>query len=150
MRTDFYARLVAKCCGHAWAVVAAGVVAGLLACVYVVQHFQMDSNSENLFSPQIEFRQRQAEFDAAFPQRTHLTLAVIDGVTPERATEAAKALTTALAARKDLFPVVRDRAGSDFFTHNGLLFLTPDEVRDTIQNVVKAQPFLGPLAVDLS
>lgn len=150
MRTDFYARLVAKCCGHAGAVVTAGVFAGLLASIYVVQNFQMDSNSENLFSPEIEFRQRQAEFDAAFPQRTHLTLAVIDGITPERTTEAANALTAALASRKDLFPIVRDRAGSEFFTHNGLLFLTTDEVRDNTQQVVKAQPFLGPLAADPS
>jgi len=71
----------------------------------------MDSNSENLFSPDIAWRQRQAEFEAAFPQRIDLMLAVIDGTTPERTVEAAKALTAALAARKDLFPAVRDRAG---------------------------------------
>ena len=150
MRTNFYARLVAMCSGHAVAVVATGVIAGLLASFYVAHNFKMDSNSENLFSPQIEFRQRQAEFDTAFPQRTHLTLAVIDGVTPEKTAEAANALTAALAARKDLFPMVRDRAGSDFFTHNGLLFLSTDEVRDNTQEVVKAQPFLGPLAADPS
>lgn len=150
MRTDFYARLVAICCARATAVVVAGAIAGLIACVYVVQNFQMDSNSENLFSPDIEWRQRQAEFEAAFPQRIDLTLAVIDGVTPERTVEAATALTTALAARKDLFRSVRDRAGSDFFTHNGLLFLTTDEVRDTTQHAIDAQPFLGPLAADPS
>jgi hopanoid biosynthesis associated RND transporter like protein HpnN len=150
MRTDFYARLVAACCRHAAAVVVAGAIAGLIACVYVVQNFQMDSNSENLFSPDIGWRQRQAEFEAAFPQRIDLTLAVIDGVTPERTVEAATTLTAALAARKDLFRSVRDRADSDFFTHNGLLFLTPDEVRDTTRNVIDAQPFLGPLAADPS
>src|SRR5437870_2152053 len=123
MRTNFYARLVAMCSAHAVAVVIAGVIAGLLASFYVVQNFRMDSNSDSLFSPEIEFRQRQIEFEAAFPQRTDLTLAVVDGVTPERAVEAATALTAALAKRKDLFPVVRDRADTEFFTHNGLLFL---------------------------
>jgi hypothetical protein len=150
MRTDFYARLVAICCYHAATVVVAGAVACLLASIYVFQNFQMDSNSENLFSPDIEWRQRQAEFDAAFPQRVDLTLAVIDGATPERTAEAATALTAALAARKDLFPAVRDQGGSDFFTHNGLLFLTPDEVRDTTRHIIDAQPFLGPLAADPS
>jgi hopanoid biosynthesis associated RND transporter like protein HpnN len=150
MRTDFYARLVAVCCARATAVVVAGAIAGLLACIYVVQNFQMDSNSENLFSPDIDWRQRQSEFEAAFPQRIDLMLAVIDGATPERTVEAANALTAALTARKDMFPAVRDRAGSDFFTHNGLLFLTLDEVRDTTRNIIDAQPFLGPLAADPS
>ena len=150
MRTDFYARLVAICCRHAAAVVVAGALASLLACIYVFQNFQMDSNSENLFSPEIDWRQRQVEFETAFPQRIDLMLAVIDGATPERTAEAANALTAALAARKDLFPAVRDRAGSEFFTHNGLLFLTPDEVRDTTRHVIDAQPFLGPLAADPS
>jgi len=150
MRTDFYARLVAICCRHAATVVVAGAIAGLLACIYVFQNFQMDSNSENLFSPDIAWRQRQSEFEAAFPQRIDLMLAVIDGATPERTVEAANALTAALAARKDLFPAVRDRAGSDFFTHNGLLFLSTDEVRDTTRHIIDAQPFLGPLAADPS
>ena len=150
MRTDFYARLVAICCRRATAVVVAGAIAGLLACIYVVQNFQMDSNSENLFSPDIDWRQRQSEFETAFPQRIDLMLAVIDGATPERTDEAAKALTAALAARKDMFPAVRDRAGSDFFTHNGLLFLTLDEVRDNTRHIIDAQPFLGPLAADPS
>ena len=150
MWTDFYARLVAICCRHATAVVVAGAIAGVLAGIYVSQNFQMDSNSENLFSPDIDWRRRQAEFETAFPQRMDLTLAVIDGATPERTVEAANALTAALSARKDLFPAVRDRAGSEFFTHNGLLFLSVDEVGDTTRHIIDAQPFLGPLAADPS
>ena len=152
MWIDFYARLVAVCCRRAVAVavVVAGTIAGVLAGIYVVQNFQMDSNSQNLFSPDVDWRRRQAEFDAAFPQRTGLILAVVDGATPERTAEAASALTAALAARKDLFPTVRDLAGSDFFTHNGLLFLEIDKVRDATRQVIDAQPFLGPLAADPS
>jgi len=152
MWIDFYARLVALCCRRAAAValVAGGTVAGVLAGIHVVQNFQMDSNSQNLFSPDVDWRRRQAEFDAAFPQRTSLILAVIDAATPERAAEAATALTTGLAARKDLFPTVRDLAGSEFFTHNGLLFLDTDKVHDATRQLIDAQPFLGPLAADPS
>src|SRR5262245_13648506 len=121
MWTDFYARLVWICSRRAvaLAVVVAGTIAGALASIHVVQNFRMDSNSQNLFSPDVDWRRRQAEFDKAFPQRTGLILAVIDGATPERASEAATALTGALAARKDLFPTVRTQAGSHLFTHNG-------------------------------
>src|SRR5215471_9485583 len=152
MWTDFYARLVATSCRRAiaLAVVVVGTIAGGLAGIYVVQNFRMDSNSQDLFSPDVDWRRHQAEFDAAFPQRTGLILAVIDGATPERTSEAATALTAALAARKDLFPTVRDQAGNDFFTHNGLLFLTAEEVRDATRHVIDAQPFLGPLAADPS
>src|SRR5262245_10537369 len=152
MWTDFYSRLVAICSRRAvaLAMVVAGTIASGLASIYVVHHFQMDSNSQNLFSPDVDWRRRQAEFDRAFPQRTGLILAVIDGATPERTAEAATALTAALAARKDLFPTVRDQAGSDFFTHNGLLFLSSDEVSNATRHIIDAQPFLGPLAADTS
>jgi hypothetical protein len=45
MRTDFYARLVAICCRRATAVVVAGAIAGLLACI-CLQNFQMDATAD--------------------------------------------------------------------------------------------------------
>lgn len=50
MRTNFYARLVAICCRRAAAVVIAGAIAGLLACVYVSQNFQMDSDGKSFLA----------------------------------------------------------------------------------------------------
>jgi hypothetical protein len=54
--------------------------------------FRDGQQRRNLFSPDVAWRQRQAEFDKAFPQRDRLTVIVIDGATPERAQEAAVAL----------------------------------------------------------
>jgi hypothetical protein len=142
--------MVRFCCRHAVPTVVAGLLLALGASIYVSQHFEMDSNSENLISPDVDWRQRQMAFDKEFPQRINLTLVVIDGATPERAEEAATALKAALSEHKDLFPAVRDIEGSDFFAHNGLLFLSLDEVRDTTRHVIDAQPFLGPLAADSS
>jgi hopanoid biosynthesis associated RND transporter like protein HpnN len=110
----------------------------------------MDSNASNLISKDVPWRRNSLAFDAAFPQRDNLTVVVIDGVTPERAQEAALALDSALAARKALFPVVRDLQGSHFFARNGLLYLPIDQVRATAQQLIQAQPFLGPLAADPS
>jgi hopanoid biosynthesis associated RND transporter like protein HpnN len=45
---------------------------------------------------------------------------------------------------------VRRPDGGDFFNKNGLLFLPLSEVRDTIQKLIKAQPFLGSLTADPS
>jgi hopanoid biosynthesis associated RND transporter like protein HpnN len=75
---------------------------------------------------------------------------VIDGVTPERAAEAAGVLAKALRAHAETFPIVRDIQGDSFFAHDGLLFLPLNEVRDTTQHIIGAQPFLAPLAADPS
>jgi uncharacterized protein len=150
MATSFFARLVGVSCRNAVFAVLISVALAIAAGVYVSGHFAMDSDAENLFSPDLPWRQRQTEFDAAFPQRNQLTLVVIDGVTPERATQAGVGIRNALNRRKDLFPIVRDIQGSDFFAHNGLLFLPLDDVRSATQHLIDAQPLLASLATDPS
>jgi len=120
------------------------------AVFYVSQNFEMDSNAENLISAEVPWRQYQAEFDRAFPQRNHLTVVVIDGVTPERTQQAADALKKALAAHPEQFPIVRDIQGDPFFAKNGLQFLPVEDVRKATQQIIAAQPFLAPLAADPS
>jgi hopanoid biosynthesis associated RND transporter like protein HpnN len=146
----FLERLVRFCHRHAAAVAVAALLFGAGAAYYTSQHFAMDSNASNLISKDVPWRRNGLAFDAAFPQRDNLTLVVIDGVTPERAQEAALALESALAARTQLFPIVRDLQGSEFFARNGLLYLPIDKVRATTQQLIQAQPFLGPLAADPS
>jgi uncharacterized protein len=150
MQSAFFETLVRFCCRHATSVIALSFAAALAAGFYVTQNFQMDSNSENLLSASLPWRQHQVQFDAAFPQRNNLTAVVIDGATPERTTEAATALEKALGAHKDMFPVVRDIQGDPFFAHDGLLFLPLNQVKDTTQHIISAQSFLAPLAADPS
>lgn len=129
------------------------VVLALLAVisgVYVARHFEMDSRSENLISASVPWRQREIEFDRAFPQQDNLTLVAIEGATPERAEEAAVTLKAALLKRPDMFPAVRDLQGDPFFAKNGLLYLPLQQVRDITAQLITAQPFLGPLAADPS
>ena len=150
MESEFFEGLVRYCCRHALGVIAVSVIVSLAAGYYVAQDFQMDSNSENLLSAKLPWRQYQAQFDAAFPQRNNLTAVVIDGDTPEKTQQAATALKKALDQRPDIFPIVRDIQGDPFFAHNGLLFLPLNEVRSTTEHIVAAQPFLAPLAADPS
>ena len=150
MWTQFLEHLVRFCYRRASLVVIAALLLGAGATYYTSHHFAMDSDASNLISKDVAWRRNGLAFDAAFPQRDNLTLVVIDGVTPERAQEAALALDSALAMRKALFPVVRDLQGSDFFAKNGLLYLPIDSVRATTQQLIQAQPFLGPLAADPS
>ncbi|HYK79367.1 MAG TPA: MMPL family transporter, partial [Micropepsaceae bacterium] len=142
--------LVRICCRHARAVVLASILAAMGAGFYVSKNFEMDSNAEDLISAEVPWRQYQAEFDRAFPQRNNLTVVVIDGVTPERTQQAAAALEKALAGQPKQFPIVRDIQGDAFFAKNGLLFLPAEDVRKATQQIIGAQPFLAPLAADPS
>jgi hopanoid biosynthesis associated RND transporter like protein HpnN len=146
----FIETIVAECCRHARLVVAAFVLAAIGAGIYTAQHFKMDTDSEKLISPDLDWRKREARFDKLFPQQSNLILVVIDGATPELTQRAQSLLAAKLSSQKKLFPIVRQPGGGPFFMQNGLLFLSEAEVKKTTQQLVAAQPFLAGLAADPS
>ena len=143
-------RIVAYCCKNAARIIAVCLLLSVGALWYASNHFAMDTNSETLISPNLPWRQKEARFDKLFPQRNNLILVVLDGVTMERAQGAANALAAKLAENKTLFPAVRRPDGGEFFDTHGILYLSEQEVRDTTQRLITAQPFLGALAADPS
>jgi hopanoid biosynthesis associated RND transporter like protein HpnN len=147
---ELFTHVVAFCCRRAALIVALGVVLGLLAGVFAATHFKMNSDTAQLLSHDLGWRQRQIAFDKLFPQNDDLIVVVIDGVTPERTEQGASALANSLAARTDIFMSIRRPDAGDFFIHNGLLFLPIDKVKATTEQLVKAQSFLGALAADPS
>ncbi|MGH8324580.1 MAG: MMPL family transporter, partial [Steroidobacteraceae bacterium] len=143
-------RIVATCCRLPGLVAALGVALGVAGAAYTATHFDMDTDSSKLISPDIAWRQREMHFDKLFPQQVNLIAVVIDGATPELAERAAAELSAALAKDPKRFPAVRRPDGGDFFNKNGLLFLPYDQVKATVDQMIAAQPFLGPLAADPS
>ena len=142
-------RIVAFCCRWPWAVILACLLLTGGTGWYTQQNFAINTDSEQLIDAKVGWRVRQANFDAHFPQKSNLTVVVVDGATPERAESAAARLTEKLSANPALFTHVRRPDGA-FFNQNGLLFLSLKEVQDTSQQLIKAQPFLGGLAFDPS
>ena len=144
------ARVVAACCRSAWLVAALGVALALASAWYAAGHFAMTADTAALISPKLKWRQDSQRLDAAFPQNSDLTAVVIDGATPELAEAAADRLTEALRAHPGDFLSVRRPNGGPFFEKEGLLLLPPPEVQATINQLIGAQGFLGPLAADPS
>ena len=132
------------------AVVGLSLLLGIGSGFYTQHHFMMNTDSEQLISSHVGWRQREMRFDAEFPQQNNLIAVVIDGQTPELAEAAAATLSARLEANRKLFPIVRRPDGGPFFDQNGLLFLPLKDVQDTTQQLFKAQPFLGALASDPS
>jgi hopanoid biosynthesis associated RND transporter like protein HpnN len=137
-------------CERPWLTLAAGLVLALAALVYAAGHFDMTSDTAKLISPKAEWRRHEHALDLAFPQNGDTTVVVVDGATPEIAEKAAADLTEALKPQTRLFLDVRRPDGGPFFAREGLLFRSADEVRSTADQLVSAQPFLGPMAADPS
>ncbi len=134
----------------AMGVVLLAFVATLGLGYYVATHIAIDTDVAKLISDRLPWRQRDADFDRAFPQFTDLTAVVIDAATPDQADEAAVTLAERLAPRQELFRSVRVPDGDEFFRRNGLLFLPKDEVAAITEQMIQAQPFIGTLAADPS
>ena len=143
-------RLVALSCRQPWLVAGAAVLLCILALVYAGSHFAMTTDTAQLISPGTAWRQREAALDAAFPQNTDQIVVVIDGATPELAETAAAGIAQGVAARPDLAKSVRRPDGGPFFAQSGLLFLSTKDVAATTNQLITAQPVLGPLAADPS
>jgi len=142
--------LIEQCTRWPWAVVGVAVVLAAAASVYAADHFAINTDINRLISPDLPWRQRELAFSKAFPQGYEVILVVVDAPTSEAATQAATALTGALAGRKDLFRSVDDLAETPFFARNALLFLGTDDVATTTGQLAQAAPLIQVLASDPS
>src|ERR1700676_5069224 len=118
------ARVVAASVRGAVVIILICVVGGVLLGTYAVTHLSVDTDTNDLISPDLPWRKREAEFDRAFPQNVDLLAVVIDGATPGQAEDAATYLAQWMRDRPQLYKTVRRPDGGEFFTRNGLLFLS--------------------------
>jgi hopanoid biosynthesis associated RND transporter like protein HpnN len=144
------ARFVGTCTRHAWVTVLFAILLAAAALLYTARNFAITTDTAELISTDLDWRKRELAFNAAFPQLDDLILVVIDGGTPELADAASQRLATALRGRPTLFRTVRQPDGGPFLERNGLLMLPEAEVAEATSQLVRAQPFLGPLALDPS
>ncbi|CCB66976.1 MMPL family transporter [Hyphomicrobium sp. MC1] len=143
------AGIVAASVRLSWLTILLGLAVSAGAIYYVVNNFAITTDTSQLISPELDWRKRERQFDAAFSQHTDTIDIVIDGKTPELTESAAAELAAALSKSKpDPFQIVRRRDGGPFFDKNGLLYLSLPEVQDITAGLIKAQPVLGTLSAD--
>jgi uncharacterized protein len=117
------------------------------ASVWVVAtRFAMNTDVVALFPESLPWRQAEIAMDRAFPQRTEVIAAVIDGETPDIADRAAASLEAALAPRTTLFRDAWRPGAEPFFRRSALLFLDQPELRQVTERLIAAQPLLGTLS----
>jgi hopanoid biosynthesis associated RND transporter like protein HpnN len=133
---------------HAWFVILAFLFVAILSTAYFASHFAITTDSNQLLSNSLPWRQQERALDRAFPWRIDQIVAVIDASTPEAAEEAANILTDDLSHHTDVIRTVTRPDGGEFFARNGILFRSLDEVRRDANDLIGAQPFLGTLSAD--
>ena len=78
-------RLVRACCCYPALTVIVASLITLGAGTYSYENFAIHTDTGQLISSQLPWRQRELQFDAAFPQLADNILVVVDGATPELA-----------------------------------------------------------------
>jgi hopanoid biosynthesis associated RND transporter like protein HpnN len=141
-------RLVDASRRRAWMVVLAGILIAAGSGFYASRHLGVNTDTDQMFSASLPWRQRAMALDRAFPQFQGLLVAVVDAKVPEEADETARDLTRALAADHTNFTTVSRPGSSPYLEKEGLLFLSTADLTDLLNRTVDAQPFLGTLSAD--
>ena len=130
------------------------VIISLLASVgmgwFVVKTIKINTDIDQLMAADLDWRLREKEMDAAFPQKQDRLVIVVDGANPDLAESAANALAAELESWPTLFKTVTRPDAIPFFKKNGFLFLSEDELNGVLDTLIKSQPLLGSLARDPS
>jgi uncharacterized protein len=142
--------VVGNCTRFPWPIIVLALVGAASAAVYSARHFAINTDVNKLISRELDWRQREAEFEKAFPGHFGSTLVVIDAPTAEYASRAAAELGTKLKAQPQLFHSVNDIGGSDFFARNGLLYKPTEDVAGFAKGLGQAAPLVGTLVGDPS
>jgi hypothetical protein len=141
-------RIVDFCARHKRMVIVAGSLLLVGATAFDIARFSINADVESLISQNLPWHRRQLDLEKAFPQRG--ITAVVKAATTENAELATDELAQALSKNSKLFPQVGQPESGDFFERNGLLFASPDEVKQTTDGLMKARPLLSTLAADPS
>ena len=124
------------------------LLATALTLSYTLAHLRVDTNTTDMISAEVPFRQNHITFKRAFPEFHDPIAVVIDGATPERVEQAAAELTALLGADAEHFGAVEFTAGDPFFARHGLLYLSLDDLNQLADQLAAGQPLLGALAAD--
>ena len=147
--TALVVRAICFCAQYAWPVIGLSILLGIASSLYAATHFAMTTDVNQLISPNIPWRQREAAMERAFPQFQTI-VAVVNAPTPELVEGAANALAQRLLEQKNLFHSVEQPKGGSFFAQNGLLFESAPDLEQQTGSLTQAERLVQVLAADPS
>jgi len=126
-----------------------GAILAATSGAYAVHHFAIDTNVNDLISRDLPWRQRELDYQAAFPQSTQLILVVVDAPTPEEASTATRALASNLSTTPNIFRSFKKKE-EDPSSPKRFLFLPTEQVERSTRALAGAAPIIRVLVKDPS
>ena len=149
MLTRTVVSIVKGCTRFATLTLLIALVLAVAAGFYTAKHFSINTDINKLISPNLDWRQRDQQFDQAF-DRDSTILAVVEAPTPELTKSAASALEQKLKGDTENFISMQPLGSGEFFDKNGLLFLPVDELARLTGQFESAAPLIEIMAGDPS
>jgi len=128
-----------------WIVVIYLILSGF-AIHYTIQTLGINSNTAEMFDPELEFRQNQDRYNELFPLTKNNLIIVVEGATPELAEISAINLYTEFKADTTHFSDVFLAGADNFFKKNQFLFLNTGELENLSERLSRSNVFLSLLA----
>ncbi|MEE9161052.1 MAG: MMPL family transporter, partial [Gammaproteobacteria bacterium] len=123
-------------------------IAVLISIDYTRNNLGMNTDTEDMLSPDLDWRKLDREISEEFPQFSSNILVVIEAPSPDQAMDAADKLYKALKQETTLFKSVFSFRSLPFFKKSSLLYLEADELQDVSDRLAEIQPFLAKLTED--
>jgi uncharacterized protein len=147
--TSIVVSIVKACTRFALLTVLVALILAIAAGFYTARHFKINTDINTLISQNLDWRQRDNQFEQAF-DRDRTILAVVDAPTPELTGAARAALEQKLSGDTKHFESIQALGSGEFFEKNGLLFLPVAEVGRLTGQFESAAPLIEIMAGDPS
>jgi len=147
---EFAARWVRWSAAHPISIVVAFSIAMLACAGYTAGRLGINTDTEDMISDRVGWRQDFIEFRSMFPGRYNVIVIVIDANRPAAAHNAAISLHEALLDNPATISAAVRPGGGAFFERNGLLYLDAAELQALADRLTAAQPLLGRMTRDFS
>ncbi len=131
-------------------IVPALIIASGLALFYTINHISVNTNTRDMLSPDLDWRQLDLAYENAFPMYVENIVVVIEANTPDQATDAAAYTKEILKRDSKQYQQVFLLSDLDYFRDSALLYLNERELQDLADRLAQIQPFLGQLIDDQS
>jgi hopanoid biosynthesis associated RND transporter like protein HpnN len=131
----------------AWIVAATPLVAGALL-LYAVRNLGVDTDTGRMVNDDLAYRRAYLTYQAEFPSRQDEMLILVQGVTPDVAEDATRALAAELRRDTTVFESVYRPGGGPFFERQALLYLDADSLAQMVDRVEEVADWLRDLERD--
>jgi len=131
---------------HPW------ICLGLIICLagasltYTFSNLGINTDTTDLLSADLPFRQNGIRLENAFPQDSRAILAVVRGSYPEQTRQAVRSLRKLYQAQTTDVESVYTPESSPYFERQALLYLDTKVLEKMAMDITRAQPFLGRMA----